>query len=89
MTKDAKQLEADARIQESMRKRHVLVTVTHEESAARVSDAPAGLCTCWLLMYQLVDDDEEGTSGGATKSSDEHLPRHWTNSRKNKNQLIV
>ncbi|KZV27071.1 hypothetical protein F511_32685 [Dorcoceras hygrometricum] len=31
-----------------------------------------------------IDHQEEGTSGGATKSSDEHLPRHWINSRKNK-----
>ncbi|KZV37996.1 hypothetical protein F511_23451 [Dorcoceras hygrometricum] len=36
-------VEADARIQESIRKRHVLVTVTNEESAARVSYASAGL----------------------------------------------
>ncbi|KZV30045.1 phytosulfokine receptor 1-like [Dorcoceras hygrometricum] len=48
-----------------MRERHVLVTVTHEKSAARVSYASAGLCTCWLLkcicwllMYRLIDDDE-------------------------------
>ncbi|KZV41573.1 putative disease resistance protein [Dorcoceras hygrometricum] len=29
-----------------------------EESAARVPYTSAGLCTCWLLLYQLVDDDE-------------------------------
>ncbi|KZV58715.1 hypothetical protein F511_40833 [Dorcoceras hygrometricum] len=48
---------ADARIQGSMRKRHVLVTVTHEESAEIVSYAPAGLCTCWFMDVSTGFDD--------------------------------
>ncbi|KZV44809.1 hypothetical protein F511_09852 [Dorcoceras hygrometricum] len=62
-------VEADARIQESIRNRHVLITVTNKESAAGVSYASAGLCTCWLsrytcwfVMYRLVDDDIDVTS---------------------------
>ncbi|KZV44827.1 hypothetical protein F511_33275 [Dorcoceras hygrometricum] len=50
-------LEADARIQGSTRKRHVLVTVMHLGTSSKSS-----LCTCWFIDVSTGFDDVGATS---------------------------
>ncbi|KZV22384.1 hypothetical protein F511_18531 [Dorcoceras hygrometricum] len=56
------QLEADARIQGSTRKRHVLVIVTHVGISSKSSLRTCWFCICWFIDVSTgFDDVVEGT----------------------------
>ncbi|KZV43196.1 hypothetical protein F511_12841 [Dorcoceras hygrometricum] len=59
------QLEADARIQGSTRKHHVLVTVTHVGTNSKSS-----LCICWFIDVSTGFDDVGATSSFCDQSRD-------------------